>query len=398
MVRALALCGLAACSFHPGSLRPGDGGPVDAPPADVATADAPAIDAPSIDAPTPDAPPDSTDANGYQKPITVQRAMVAGDVTGFPVWITLTGDPDLILHAQDDHSDVYFTDEAGTAIPYEITGWSRTNGILQAWVRATHLTPSAATPDPNLIYLRFGGGTAPMASNGPAVFDNGFAAVWHLETATATVPDASGHANGTIGGTAPASTTGQLGQGLQFSAASSQITFTNPISGGGATTISAWVDEGTISGTAYATAIVALGMANMNKARWFYSWDSAASGSIAAGLYSDDELPNPAHAVTAGTWTKLDWVMGPGAASTLYINGRSVDSKTLATPMTMSTAGVIGNAPAAYAPAGKTMAFSGVLDEVRIANTNRSANWLLTEYNNQGSPGTFYLVGTAQPL
>jgi hypothetical protein len=38
--------------------------------------------------------------------------------------------------------------------------------------------------------------------------------------------------------------------------------------------------------------------------------------------------------------------------------------------------------------------FNGTLDEIRISNTARSADWLKTEYNNQSSPSTFYSFGT----
>lgn len=395
MVRAMLLCGLAACSFRPGALRPGDaGGAIDAPSPtdvalDVATADAPMM----IDASMPDS---TSNVNGYEKPITVQQAMVAGDITGFPVWISLDGDQDL-MHAQGDHSDVYFTDSTGAAIPYEITAWSQPQGTLQAWVRAPHLTPNPGTPNPNLIYLRFGGAAAPMASSGPAVFDNGYAAVWHLETATTTVTDASGHANGTISGTAPASTAGQLGQGLQFSAASSEITFTNPITGGGPSTISAWVYQAAISAGTYANTIMVLGSPATAKSRWFYSSYQGDASSVAAGLYgggTNDETPSPAKLVTPLVWTKLDWVIGPAGASALYINGRQVDSKTLATPNTSAGTATIANASSSYSGGG-SMAFVGVLDEIRISNTSRSASWLLTEYNNQSAPATFYTVGTA---
>ena len=37
--------------------------------------------------------------------------------------------------------------------------------------------------------------------------------------------------------------------------------------------------------------------------------------------------------------------------------------------------------------------FEGDLDEVRISNVARSANWILTEYRNQSAPASFYAVG-----
>ena len=35
------------------------------------------------------------------------------------------------------------------------------------------------------------------------------------------------------------------------------------------------------------------------------------------------------------------------------------------------------------------------IDEVRISDTARSADWLLTSYNNQNSPATFFTMGVA---
>jgi hypothetical protein len=40
--------------------------------------------------------------------------------------------------------------------------------------------------------------------------------------------------------------------------------------------------------------------------------------------------------------------------------------------------------------------FNGVLDEMRIALTDFSADWIATEYNNQNSPSTFYSVSSQQ--
>ena len=36
--------------------------------------------------------------------------------------------------------------------------------------------------------------------------------------------------------------------------------------------------------------------------------------------------------------------------------------------------------------------FDGLIDEFRISDVVRSADWILTEYNNQNSPETFYMV------
>src|SRR5262249_9031229 len=40
--------------------------------------------------------------------------------------------------------------------------------------------------------------------------------------------------------------------------------------------------------------------------------------------------------------------------------------------------------------------FNGVMDEFHYSSIKRSTNWLLTEYNNQNAPSTFWLIGTEQ--
>ena len=39
--------------------------------------------------------------------------------------------------------------------------------------------------------------------------------------------------------------------------------------------------------------------------------------------------------------------------------------------------------------------YTGKIDEVRISNVARATGWITTEFNNQGTPTTFYAVGSA---
>ena len=80
---------------------------------------------------------------------------------------------------------------------------------------------------------------------------------------------------------------------------------------------------------------------------------------------------------------------GSGDLAKLYIDGiqagASVDisglgSVTNAEPFTIGSHG----GPGKY--------FNGILDEVRISSVLRDAQWVETEYNNQSSPSTFYLI------
>lgn len=48
-----------------------------------------------------------------------------------------------------------------------------------------------------------------------------------------------------------------------------------------------------------------------------------------------------------------------------------------------------------YSTDGVGAHFDGLLDEVRMSNVVRSADWSKTEYNNQSSPATVYTIWAA---
>jgi hypothetical protein len=47
--------------------------------------------------------------------------------------------------------------------------------------------------------------------------------------------------------------------------------------------------------------------------------------------------------------------------------------------------------------AGFILASGAVVDEARVSNIARSADWISAEYNNQSSPNTFYTLGAQVP-
>jgi hypothetical protein len=91
-----------------------------------------------------------------------------------------------------------------------------------------------------------------------------------------------------------------------------------------------------------------------------------------------------AYTVDAVAKTQIVYVDGVQSASTALTNSLSF---TGLAPNTIL--GKHGNGQTAYT-------FDGTMDEVRVAQTSRSAAWLSTEFNNQRAPGTFQSVGTPE--
>jgi len=81
-----------------------------------------------------------------------------------------------------------------------------------------------------------------------------------------------------------------------------------------------------------------------------------------------------------------------GSQIRLYLNGTRVGTPQSITDKIAST-----NDPC-YIGRYSTVYMNGTIDEVRISNVSRSADWVSTEYNNQCSPSTFYTLGEEEAI
>jgi hypothetical protein len=371
-MRAIVALGLVTgCAFHPNTV--------------AIDPDGAASDAGSSDAPTDAALPDSPLGTGRRKPITIDHTKVFGALTDFPVWIDLGSDADLRDRAGTTASDVFFTDAAGTPIPWELAAWDPATGQLSAWVR----TSLDAVTDTTL-YIYFGD---PQANHPPApatVFSNGFKAVWHLDGAGSAIADATGQTPATGNLPAGSLAAGQLGPALDFNGTTHQIDFQNPILGGGSHTISAWVDQRPSNND---DCLIALGTGTADRARFIHTTYQAGH-TLGLGFYSDDF--NSGVDLRNQGFRLIHWVYD-ATTSHLYVDGREVQNsphEPNSSISTIGTDGFIGNIPSTK-NFGSNMGINAKLDEVRIANVARSADWIATEHANLATPG-FVTVGAEQ--
>jgi hypothetical protein len=363
-----ALAVVGACSFRTHELaNPGDGRVVDVP-IDMA----------------------GSAGSAYRKPIVIHKMKIGAPVDDFPVWIDVT-DADIAARAQADGHDIFFTDAAGTALDHELASYSTITQRLRAWVRVPHLDMTADAT----IYVVYGDPVRAVAENPKGVFTSSFAAVWHLDDSlSATViDDATGtHAGTATGLSTAARVDGQLGSGFNFDGSgSAYVSFANPLSGSMAHTISAWVNQ---AATAGHSAIVAVGSANMDQARFLYG-HYLGSNTLAIGQYSDDWQP-AGYDLRGQGWTLVHYTLeGPNKKAHVFVNGVEIAGSphTMgAMAATSGTTGLIGIAPPGFGITGMV----GTLDEVRIATVARSPGWCATEFANQSSPSTFYAVGAEE--
>jgi hypothetical protein len=330
----------------------------------------------------------------YRKKLTLDSNLVEADLTDFPVLISLTGDSDLPAAAQSDFDDVLFTSADGTTkLSHEIEAYDSANGDIVAWVKIPSLSSSSDTD----IYMYYGCGTACNQQNAADVWSNNYVGVWHLKEATGTqTNDSTSYANhGTPSSSdTPTQDTGQIDGALYFNddgAPERNVSVTDNNTGldlPSAMTVSGWVrtsdnvnDPGLIvnkwSNTASEQNYWLGKLSDTNIA--FYV--DGGSSNVTASLGLIDDGADFHHVVGVA-----DPTGGPQKLR-IYVDGIQRDSTGWdGSSYTADTALRIGNSPAA------AQEFKGTIDEVRVQSTNRSAAWILTEYDNIKNPG----VGTGK--
>jgi hypothetical protein len=343
-----------------------------------------------------DAPSTCLGAWCRRKPITVIAAQVAGGPhTGFPMLLQITADAQLAMHAKVDGSDIRFTLGDNTPIAHQRVRYVAGNGALVAWVRIPALTNSTS------ILMYYGNSAAPDQQNVAGTWDPSFKGVWHLDEASGganALRDSTTNANhGTnLGGAAP-NTPGQLSNGVSFDGTDDYVEVPNSTSldtTPNAATFSMWARFTDPSAGRFQFLIISSNAFAGTPDG--YSWATQPDGDFYIYPWVGDvnnfnvvtnPLPDDAWRHVAATFN-----FGNKTAN-IYVNG------VLQTNATTNTTTLWAQqaAPAAWrfggTPDDAPNYFAGTLDEIRVANVVRSANWLLTEFRNQNNPTGFVTVG-----
>ncbi|MHA1884706.1 MAG: DUF2341 domain-containing protein, partial [Promethearchaeota archaeon] len=339
----------------------------------------------------------SIDDFNYNKEITIDHTKVSGssNLINFPVLISIL-DTDLHDKVQSNGNDIAFYN--GTQwLDHEIEvfnqTYSGTQAQLVAWVRIPSLSPTTDTK----IYMYYGNSTMGPQENPTGVWDSNYQAIWHLsEDPSGTAPQILDSTLNNYDGTSFGSMTsedqraGQIDGCLDFDGSDDEVNPSGVVIGDlAAWTLSAWIrmgadtaDQRTIysEGDTVVSDYLFLYVDDINSDVRFYS--ETATGDWSQVIGSTDVEDNQWHLVTLVQRSKTD--------RELFVDSLSEGTSTHnAGTLTTDTAS-IGALNYIW---GSADWFNGTIDEVRISNINRSNDWIITEYNNQYDPSSFYTVG-----
>jgi hypothetical protein len=343
---------------------------------------------------------------GYRKNITIDHTKVSGTQTSFPVLVSLAADAGLSSHAQADGDDIFFTDSNGLKIPHEIESYS--SGTLVTWVKV----PSVSSAADTTIVMYYGNAGTSSQQNPTSVWDNSYKAVWHLgEAVTDNAVTAGVHKDSTENDADGTQTnnndvTGKIGLAQDFEGDARDEYIEIPNSGSmegiqeGDYTVEAWFYSDTTppgSDPAWNSYYAVIGKEGYNEGlEMNYARDIGIHHWLASGPSNKPAQDGPYNNLQ---WYHLVGVVNRTYGTTkIYIDG--VNEQT--TSWTAGSAtyeygtlpwriGIFSTGRVDYAaPA------NGKIDEVRLSNVGRSPQWILTEYNNENSPSTFYSVGSEE--
>lgn len=343
-------------------------------------------------------------AYSFYRTVTIDHTKCgAADSTNFPVtffgtytYLKTTGNGGDVT-SSSGYDIVFCTDNTGaTLYDFELVTYSATTGAVEFHIRIPTLSHTVDT----VIYLFYGNASVTTYQGTTSTWNSDIRRVYHLADGS-TLSGANSTATSatlTIGGAITA-ITGQIDGGANrpstTPAGLSTATITGLPTGSSAFSLSCWMR--TVSVT--------------NAILWSFGADASESfhevyidlngpggGKLAVGDQAAFSAVTSTTTNNDGNWHHVvATYTGSGShASVVYVDGvsRGTSSTTL-TPATAPTnlAGFnLAN------DVGNNFPFVGDLDELRVYAVALTADWVLTEYNNQFDPTTFYAIGAAVPI
>jgi DNA uptake protein ComE-like DNA-binding protein len=339
----------------------------------------------------------------YVKQIDIDNTQVSGtsDLIDFPLLINTT-DSDLRSRGNGGYVenangyDIAFTASDGvTLLDHEIEKYTATTGELVVWVRI----PTLDYNDDTQIFMYYGNSSVSVDPSTTDTWNANYEAVWHLDEETAGTgtsnlyEDATANNNDGDDLVSATGTDGQIGLGQEFDGNNDYIDVSvmDPHTYD-ELTFSAWYKSAN-NGVADDEYI----FAHYDASSWFLigptddgSYDDyiryyiEVNGGPSRYYYgSIDVVDQQWHHIAAVRTATNIIVYVDGVVD---LNTADLDAGESYTVNSTGTSPTIGYDPVYANPV------DGFLDEIRLTNSAMSQGWIVTEYNNQSDPSSFYTI------
>lgn len=318
--------------------------------------------------------------SSYQlrKNITVNKDYVKENVTNFPLLLKWDNDTNLSTYARSDGSDLVFTNDTNSKLAREIVYYNGSTGKLVAWVNTSLRTNINTT-----IWLYYKNTNGANESNNKAVWNGTYRTVQHLNCTTASnCMDSTNNNNNYVSssGNMSFANDGKIFRAI-YCDGNDYINF-----GGDASlnlsvlpfTISFWINRQT-----YFTGSNRFIVSKQSSDT--IGWRSVSSnvGSLIFGGKLADYGFDTATEANTSTWHFI--VMTYDSYNVRYYYDGYLEGTYASGTKNSNSTGSLGICDGIYTSNG----YIGLIEEVRIENFNRSANWINTTYQTQNNPAGY---------
>jgi hypothetical protein len=233
------------------------------------------------------------------------------------------------------------------------------------------------------IYACYGNSSVTTDQSHPAgTWNSNYEAVYHFPSPTGVLNarDSTSNANNAsnVGTTA---TNGNVDGGVGFNGSTYlTVASSTSLDNWTAQTVSVWINPNSTQ-TQYSRLIE-----KGANSEWAIVWNSNNATNI-NGQIGYAAVGNYTGASLAGAWHNVVYTISASYVGSLYVDGTLISQAQGSAPPSKNNVISIGQ----YGGGGAY--YVGSQDEIEIQNIAQSTQWILTEYNNQSSPGTFSTVG-----
>jgi hypothetical protein len=318
---------------------------------------------------------------------SIINPQMAGNVFNFPLLVRLDKSFFPFDSAAHGGRDVRFRKPNGAPLPYQIESWDSAAGTAALWVLVDTVYANNGTQNLRMIW---GNKNALDTSSGSMVFStsNSFVGVWHFSKTALidTFADATGsgfnltnHASVPALGNNIASDRSFNGSAYLNTADNAALNITDQI------TLSAWAK---LTNATQNQKII--GKMNTTYNRGYLL--GVSQGTIYPEFYNSTGGYSTffAGTISSGQWVHLAVTRATGGNIIAYVNGVPVNSQQ-AGSLAIGTSTndlIIGSGPWNH----NQFFINGEVDEVRIENAQRSADWIKLNYENQRQGSTVVTV------
>ncbi|WP_454803223.1 DUF2341 domain-containing protein [Mucilaginibacter phyllosphaerae] len=336
---------------------------------------------------------------GFRIPVILNNSALnlTTDLTNFPLLVYIqddalkitTGCDNKVQYPDGPVYDFAFTTAGSTTeLNYDIEDYNKITGALLVWVRVPTLV---RTTNYSLTFY-FGSLTANATNVKENTWSSDYRAIYHFneKSTTAAVLDATSfnidaaQTNLSIGTDRFHEATGLTGGAYNFNGTAKIVSASNaPITG--SFTLSAWVNSVTTVDSKILSNEV-----NYGKGYKLSVKNGKVETETRNTLNSDPGNLLQAGNVTANMWQYIQGVYNSTAGTfTNYVNGFVATPTGTGAAPEAGTSNIIALGIDYLSPTSSTNHFIGLMDEVRISNTVKSADWIKAEYTNQNNPAAF---------